>query len=52
LKQHKPWFDKEYLCLNIRDLYRAINYFEKGYQPRINIVKDEKGDVVIDSNSI
>jgi hypothetical protein len=30
LKQHKPWFD-EYLCLNIRDLYRAINDFKKGY---------------------
>ena len=26
---------------NIRDLYRGINYFKKGYQPRCNIVKDE-----------
>ena len=25
---------------NIRDLYRGINYFKKGYQPRCNIVKD------------
>ena len=24
-----------------RDLYRGINYFKKGYQPRCNIVKDE-----------
>jgi hypothetical protein len=26
---------------NIRDLYRCINEFKKGYQPRINIIKDE-----------
>jgi hypothetical protein len=24
---------------NIRDLYRGINEFMKGYQPRINIIK-------------
>ena len=27
---------------NIRDLYRSISDFKKGYQPRTNIVKDEK----------
>jgi hypothetical protein len=27
---------------NIKDLYRGINDFKKGYQPRTNIVKDEK----------
>src|SRR5215468_3490195 len=37
---------------NIRDLYRGINYFKKGYQPRTIIVKDEKGDLVADSRSI
>ena len=37
---------------NIRDLYRGIKNFKKGYQPRINIVKDEKGDLVADSHSI
>ena len=37
---------------NIRDLYRGINEFMKGYQPRCNIVKDEKGDLVADCNSI
>ena len=37
---------------NIRDLYRVINDFKKGYQPRCNIVKDEKGDLVADSHSI
>jgi len=37
---------------NIRDLYRGINYFKKGYQSRCNIVKDEKVDLVADSHSI
>ena len=37
---------------NIRDLYRSINDFKKGYQPRTNIVKDEKNDLVADSHSI
>ena len=36
---------------NIRDLYRGIIDFKKGYQPRCNIVKDEKGDLVADSYS-
>jgi hypothetical protein len=26
---------------NIRDLYKSINEFKKGYPPRINIIKDE-----------
>ena len=26
---------------NIKDLYRGINDFKKGYQPRTDIVKDE-----------
>ena len=37
---------------NIRDLYRGINDFKKGYQPRCNIVKDEKGDLVAYSHGI
>jgi len=37
---------------NIRDLYRGINDFKKGYQPRTIIVKDEKGDLAADANSI
>jgi hypothetical protein len=37
---------------NIRALYRGINDFKKGYQPRTNVVKDEKGDLVADSHSI
>jgi len=37
---------------NIRDLYRGINDFKKGYQPSYNIVKDEKGDLFADSHNI
>jgi hypothetical protein len=33
-------------------LYRNINEFKRGYQPRINVVKDEKGDLVADCHSI
>jgi len=33
-------------------LYRGINDFQKGYQPRTNIVKDEKGHLITDSHSI
>ena len=33
---------------NVRDLYRGINDFKKGYQPRTTTVKDEKGDLVAD----
>jgi len=37
---------------NIRDLYRDINDFKKGYQPRTNMVQDEMGDLVADYCSI
>jgi hypothetical protein len=33
-------------------LYKGISDFKKGYQPRTNAVKDEKGDLVVDSHSI
>jgi hypothetical protein len=33
---------------NIRDSYRSINEFKKGYQPRINITKDENGNLLAD----
>jgi hypothetical protein len=29
---------------NIRDVYRGINEFKKGYQPKINIIKDKNGN--------
>jgi hypothetical protein len=37
---------------NITDLYRGINEFKSGYQPRINVVQAEKGDLVSDSHNI
>jgi hypothetical protein len=37
---------------NIRDLYRGINGFKRGYQPRDNLVKDEIGDLLADSHYI
>jgi hypothetical protein len=37
---------------NIRDLYRGINEFKRGYQPRNNLVKDEKGDLLADSHNV
>jgi len=33
-------------------LNKSINAFEKGYQPRTNIVKDEKGALVTYSHGI
>jgi hypothetical protein len=37
---------------NIRDFYRDSSDFKKSYQPRIDRVKDEKGDLARDSHSI
>jgi hypothetical protein len=37
---------------NVRDLYRGINDFKKRYLPRTNIVKDEQGDLVVNSHII
>jgi hypothetical protein len=37
---------------NIRDLYRGINEVKKGYQPRINIINDENGNLLADPQSI
>jgi hypothetical protein len=36
----------------IRDLYRGINKFKRGYQPRNNLVKYENGDLLADSDNI
>jgi hypothetical protein len=37
---------------NIKDLYKEINEFKSGYQPRNNIVKYENGDLLADSHII
>jgi hypothetical protein len=34
---------------NIRELYREINEFKKGYQSSNNLVRDEKDDLLKDS---
>jgi hypothetical protein len=36
----------------LRDLNRGINEFKKGYQPRINIIKDENGNLLTDPQSV
>ena len=33
-------------------MYKGISDLKKGYQPRTDIVKDEKGDLVADCHSI
>ena len=33
-------------------MYRGISDFKKSYQPRVNTVKDEKGNLVTDSHGI
>jgi hypothetical protein len=37
---------------NIRNMYRGINEFMRGYQPRSNLVKEEKGYPLADSYNI
>jgi hypothetical protein len=37
---------------NIRDPYRGINEFKKGYQCRTNLVKDERGNLLVDLHKI
>jgi hypothetical protein len=37
---------------NIKDLYRGINEIKKGYRPRTDLVKDERGDLLADPHKI
>jgi hypothetical protein len=37
---------------NIRDLYSGITEFKKGDQPKTNLVKDEKCDLLVDPQKI
>jgi hypothetical protein len=48
IKEHAPNSKNT----NIRDLYRGLNYFKRDYQPRSNLVKDENGDLLADSQRI
>jgi hypothetical protein len=37
---------------NIRDLHRGINEFRKSYQPRTNLVKDNRGGTLADPHNV
>jgi hypothetical protein len=37
---------------NIRDLYRGITEFKKGYQLKNNLVNDERGDLLEEPQKI
>jgi hypothetical protein len=37
---------------NIRDLYMGMTEFNKGYEPKTNLVKDERGDLLADPQKI
>jgi hypothetical protein len=37
---------------NIRDLCRGMNEFKRSCQPRNNLLKDENGDLLLNSHSI
>jgi hypothetical protein len=37
---------------NIRDFYRGINEFKKGYQHKINIIEDENGNLLADPQNV
>jgi hypothetical protein len=36
---------------NVREVYRGINEFKRGYQPKSNLVKNKNGDLA-DSHNI
>jgi hypothetical protein len=37
---------------NIRDMYKGKTEFKKGYRPKTNLVKDERGDLLGDPQNI
>jgi hypothetical protein len=37
---------------SIRDLYRGVTEFKNGYQSKTNLVKDERGDLLTDPQTI
>jgi hypothetical protein len=37
---------------NIRDMYRGINSFKRGYRPTNNLMKNENGDLLANSHNI
>jgi hypothetical protein len=41
-----------FIKINLNILYRGINEFKKGYQPRINVIKDENGNLLADPQNV
>ena len=37
---------------NIREIYKGINEFKKGYQPRTYVIKKNDGSILADTTSI
>jgi hypothetical protein len=37
---------------NTRDLYKGITEFKQGYQSRTNLVKNERGDLLVDPHTV
>jgi hypothetical protein len=52
LKAKIDEFETNSKVKHIRDLYRGISDFKKGYQSSTNTLKDGKGDLVTDSHRI
>jgi hypothetical protein len=51
-KRQNQWLETNNKNKNMRGLYRGINEFREGYQPRINIIKDENGNLLADPQSV
>jgi hypothetical protein len=52
LKENFNKFETNSKNNNITGLYRGINEFREGYQPRTNTVKDDNSDMLADCCSI
>ena len=37
---------------NIREMYKGINEFKKGYHPRAYVIKKDDGTIIADTSSI
>jgi hypothetical protein len=52
LKDKIDKFESNSKNKNIRDLYRCISEFKNGYQPKSNLVKDKRGNLLMDPHKI
>jgi hypothetical protein len=51
-KDHISELETNSTSKNITDLYRGINSLHTGYRSRIHLVKDENGDLLVNSHNI